>query len=94
MRIENRTLLAPGKSAELAKKGKSVHSAKHYVLRGQGRKTPLRGLQVNEKILSEARDGCGKLLLDETCRLALFLGTRTRTRTNTIPYDTKANAAG
>ena len=51
-----------------------MHCAKHYVLRGQGRKTPLKGLKDNEKILSEARDGCGQLLLDETCRLALFLG--------------------
>ena len=58
----------------MKKKGKSVHCAKHYVLRGQGRKTPLKGLQVNAKILSEARGGCGRLLLDETCRLALFLG--------------------
>jgi len=69
MRIENRLNLS-----KMKKKGKSVHCAKHYVLRGQGRKTPLKGLQVNEKILSEAREGCGQLLLDETCRLALFLG--------------------
>ena len=37
-----------GKS-KMKKKRKSVHCAKHYVLRGQGRKTPLKGLTVNEK---------------------------------------------
>ena len=68
-RIENRNLLAPGKSAGLAKmkkKGNRCTARKHYVLGGQGRKRPLKELQVNENFLSEARDGCGQLLLDET----------------------------